>query len=57
MAKWEYKVVELFWEGENILENNTKLLNDYGNIGWELVALAKDDEYNGIIAYLKREKI
>ena len=56
MVTWEYKVVELYWEERNMLEEKTKLLNDLGNDGWELVALADDDEYDGVIAYLKREK-
>ncbi|OGS41293.1 MAG: hypothetical protein A3K77_04925 [Euryarchaeota archaeon RBG_13_31_8] len=57
MVIWEYKVIELYWEEGKILDKNTKLLNDLGNDGWELVALADDDEYDGTIAYLKREKL
>lgn len=57
MDKWEYKVIELSYRGE---ENEPKL-NDLGNAGWELVSVTPYvGSYSSCVAlpfaYLKRRK-
>jgi len=54
--KWEYLVLEVFSGSTSVDETKTSdLLNEFGNAGWELVALQGSDGWRGW-AYLKRMK-
>ena len=49
MPQWEYRAIQL-----NELPQDKKLdvLNDAGEVGWEIVGITTDD-----VAYLKREVV
>ena len=47
MNKWEYQVAPI------PLHNETLMLNNFGQDGWELVHIEKNDQ-GGLIAFLKR---
>ncbi|HYH28218.1 MAG TPA: DUF4177 domain-containing protein [Actinomycetota bacterium] len=49
MAKWEYATVPL------IEHATTEILNNWGDDGWELVAVVQGPA-QGLVAYMKRAK-
>lgn len=50
MIRWEYLTVPL-------LKHNTKaILDNFGDDGWELVALGSGMDAESVVAYLKRPK-
>jgi hypothetical protein len=49
MTKWEYQVAPI------PLHNETLMLNNFGEMGFELVHIEKN-ETGGLIAFLKRPK-
>ena len=49
MTKWEYSVAPI------PLHNEALMLNNFGEDGWELVHISKNDQ-GGMVAFLKRPK-
>lgn len=49
MTQWEYSVAPI------PLHNEALMLNNFGQDGWELVAIDKND-MGGLVAFLKRPK-
>ena len=49
MTKYEYQVAPI------PLHNETLMLNNFGEDGWELVAIDRNDQ-GGLVAFLKRAK-
>ena len=47
MNKWEYQVAPI------PLHNEALMLNNFGQDGWELVAIHRNDQ-GGLVAFLKR---
>lgn len=69
MVLWEYKVVQLgdlqpefkpsdltehHWSRRSFIQRQEWNLNQLGRLGWELVSLARDEDWQ--YAYLKRQK-
>jgi len=55
MEKWEYKIIDVSPDGLNWPSVETKL-NELGNLGWETVGIAADDNLNYAEIILKRRK-
>ncbi|HET7683501.1 MAG TPA: hypothetical protein VFK34_07530 [Marmoricola sp.] len=49
MTKWEYQVAPI------PLHNETMMLNNFGDMGFELVHIEKNEQ-GGLVAFLKRPK-
>ena len=49
MTKWEYQVAPI------PLHNETMMLNNFGEMGWELVHVLQNDQ-GGLVAFLKKPK-
>jgi hypothetical protein len=49
MTKWEYQVAPI------PLHNETLMLNNFGEMGFELVAIERNEQ-GGLIAFLKKPK-
>lgn len=50
MSKWEYQVAPI------PLHNETLMLNNFGEDGWELVHIERNEQ-GGLIGFLKRPKV
>ena len=49
MTQWEYQVAPI------PLHNETLMLNNFGEMGFELVAIERNEQ-GGLVAFLKRPK-
>ena len=49
MTSWEYQVAQI------PLHNEALMLNNFGQDGWELVSIIRNDQ-GGLVAFLKRPK-
>ena len=49
MTVWEYQVAPI------PLHNETLMLNNFGQDGWELVTILRNEQ-GGLVAFLKRPK-
>lgn len=51
MTKWEYATVPV------IPHAAAEILNNWGDDGWELVAVYSPPEVGGLVAYFKRPRV
>lgn len=49
MTKWEYQVAPILWH------NEAAILNNFGEMGFELVHIEKNDQ-GGLVGFFKKPK-
>ncbi len=58
MQQWSYRIYVVPFSGDNTLEQAERMLNQFGDDGWELVSVTpgtgKDESWS--VVYLKRPK-